>query len=185
MGRTGDHITTIAMYDGKRVYYYVRGQNLDKFRNDIRGYKVIVTYNGSCFDLPFITRELGIGMDQIHIDLRFLLQSLGYRGGLKGCEQKLGIDRGDLQGLDGYFAVLLWKDFRRNNNEKALETLLAYNILDAIDLETLMVMAYNMKLEGTPFETSNRLPLPTPPKNPFSADMDTVGRIRHSFYYNY
>jgi hypothetical protein len=30
--------------------------------------------------------------------------------------------------VDGFFAVLLWWDFKRNKNQKALETLLAYNI---------------------------------------------------------
>jgi uncharacterized protein len=182
-GKGGDHITTIAMYDGKNIHYYVRGQNLAKFKDDIKHYKVIVTYNGTCFDLPFIRREMGISLDQAHIDLRYLLQGLGYTGGLKGCEQKLGLDRGDLKGVDGYFAVLLWRDYRRNGNTKALETLLAYNILDVVNLEKLMVIAYNMKLKGTPFETSHKLPGPIQPENTFAPDRDTVERIRQCIYY--
>jgi len=43
---------------------------------------------------------------------------------LKFCEKALGLDRGDLDGVDGYFAVLLWRDYQKKHNEKALETLL-------------------------------------------------------------
>ena len=49
-----NEITTIALYDGKSVFTYVQGQNLDQFREDIEKYKVIVTYNGKCFDIPFL-----------------------------------------------------------------------------------------------------------------------------------
>jgi len=56
--------------------------------------------------------------------LRYVLKSLGYSGGLKSCEKALGLDRGDLDGVDGYFAVLLWRDYQKKHNEKALETLL-------------------------------------------------------------
>jgi uncharacterized protein YprB with RNaseH-like and TPR domain len=80
-----NQITTIALYDGKSVSTYVQGQNLDEFTKDIQKYKVIVTYNGKCFDVPFIASNLGIQLNQVHIDLRYLLRSLGYVGGLKGC----------------------------------------------------------------------------------------------------
>jgi hypothetical protein len=39
--------------------------------------------------------------------LRYLLKSLGYTGGLKGYEKKAGIDRGELEAINGYFAVML------------------------------------------------------------------------------
>jgi hypothetical protein len=117
-------------------------------------------------------------MDQAHIDLRYVLRSLGYGGGLKGCERQLGLQRGDLEGIDGYFAVLLWHDYLKNRNYGALETLLAYNVQDTVNLETLMVLAYNMKVKGTRFARSHGLPMPTQPENPFEADAQTVQRIR-------
>jgi len=175
-------ITTIAVYDGDEINYYVQGENLDDFPGDIKKYKVIVTYNGKCFDVPFIENYFHIKMDHVHIDLRYLLKSLGYGGGLKGCERKLGIDRGGLNGVDGYFAILLWNEFQRNDNPKALETLLAYNIEDVVNLETLMVMAYNMKLEGTPFRESHRMGLPSAPRVPFQAHSPTVERLKRIFY---
>src|SRR5262249_32749913 len=110
--------------------------------------------------------------------LRYVLASLGYSGGLKGCERQLGIDRGELDGVDGYFAVLLWRDYQQGNNA-ALETLLAYNALDVVNLERLMVEAYNKKIEETPFALVNELPLPIPPETlPFQPDLETIERIR-------
>lgn len=178
-----DQITTIAVYDGEAIFHYVQGQNLNKFKEDIKKYSVVVTYNGKCFDVPFIERYFKITMNQAHIDLRFLLASLGYKGGLKGCEKKLGIDRGDLSDVDGFFAVLLWEDFKRNKNQKALETLLAYNIQDVVNLETLMTIAFNKKLKDTPFEKARRLSLLSSPPIPFEADAKTINKIRKQFSY--
>lgn len=177
MVANGNAITTIATYDGKTIRHYVRGQNLWRFCEDIRNYKVVVTYNGRCFDIPVIESHLKIRMNHAHIDLRFLLKSLGYTGGLKGCEKKLGLDRDELDGVDGFCAVLLWNDYERTKNEKALETLLAYNILDAVNLEALMVAAYNLKVQETPFSAIHQLPQPMLPQNPFDPDKRTVDRI--------
>ena len=173
-----NRITTIAVYDGRSIFTYVQGQNLDAFKDDIHKYKVLVTYNGRCFDVPFIQAFFGIKLNQVHIDLRYLLRSVGYTGGLKGCERKAGIDRGDLEGVDGYCAVLLWKDYQASKNHKALETLLAYNVQDVVNLETLMVLSYNLKLRETPFSDSHQLPFPSSPGIPFNADLKTVDKIK-------
>src|SRR5215813_2520569 len=176
-----DKITTIAVYDGESIFHYVQGQNLNRFKEDIKKYSVIVTYNGKCFDVPFIQRYFKITINHAHIDLRFLLQSLGYSGGLKGCERRLGIDRGDLIDVDGFFAVLLWEEFKRNKNQKALETLLAYNIQDVVNLETLMIIAFNKKLKDTPFENARRLSSPALPSIPFKADVKTISKIKKRY----
>ena len=152
-----NEITTIALYDGQTVHTYVNGQNLDDFVRDIRRFKIIVTYNGRCFDVPFIEKHFGMRMNHVHIDLRFLLKSLGFSGGLKGCERQLGIDRGDLCDIDGYYAVILWNEYRRTGDEEKLKMLLDYNSADARNLEELLVKAYNMKLKNTPFYESNKI----------------------------
>jgi len=178
-----NEITTIALYNGNSITYYVNGYNLDNFLDDIKKYKVIVTYNGKCFDVPFIESYFSIKLDYAHIDLRYILGSLGYKGGLKGCEVRLGIDRGDLKNIDGFFAVLLWYDYRKNGNQKALETLLAYNIQDVLTLENLMIISYNMKIRETPFYR-NRLPEPVLPDIPFDVDTKTVERIKNDIWWD-
>ena len=174
-------ITTIALYDGRSISYYVNGVNLEDFLTSIGRFSVIVTYNGKSFDVPFIEEKFGVTLDHAHIDLRYILASLGYRGGLKSCEYQLGLGREDhLKDIDGYFAVLLWYDYARNQNRRALDTLLAYNIQDTVNLEMLMVIAYNMKVSGTPFQ-SHQLPKPSPPLVPFTVDMKTVDRVKREY----
>lgn len=171
-------ITTIALYDGNTVTTYVNGRNLDDFIQDIQRFKVIITYNGISFDVPFIERFFKTKLDQAQIDLRYILARLGCKGGLKGCEKQLGINRGTLDGIDGGFAVILWREFERNNNEKALETLLAYNVEDTVNLERLMVEAYNRNVTATPFGDALLLPYPDPPQLVYQPDYEIVTALK-------
>ncbi|HIQ37772.1 MAG TPA: exonuclease [Desulfocapsa sulfexigens] len=173
-------ITTIALYDGNKIYCYVNGKNLEDFEHDIWNYDVLVTYNGKGFDIPVLERWFHTKLTHAHIDLRYILAKLGFKGGLKGCEKQLGMSRGGLDGIDGYFAVLLWQDYINNNNEKALETLLAYNIEDTVNLERLLIEAYNMNVLSTPFGEDLVLELPGTPKIPYQADINTVERIKRN-----
>jgi uncharacterized protein len=176
----GAHITAISVYDGHTVTHYVYGRNLLQFVVDIARFKVLVTYNGKHFDVPVLERQFGIRLRQAHIDLMYVLRSLGFRGGLKGCERQLGLDREELDGVDGYFAVLLWEDFTRNGNGRALDTLLAYNTLDAANLEPLLVTAFNKNIEATPFAAQTSIPMPDPPENPYQPDLPTLHRIKNA-----
>jgi len=180
--RDSDQITSISLYDGRSISTFVQGENLKDFVQAISRYQVLVTYNGRCFDVPVLEHAFGVKLHQVHIDLRYLLHDLGITGGLKGCEKKLGIAREDgLDGVDGRFAILLWREYRRTGNRAALETLLAYNIADTVNLETLMVLAYNRKVAETPFADNLLLPLPTPPPSPFIADQDLVNALRRGY----
>ncbi|MHC4788853.1 MAG: ribonuclease H-like domain-containing protein [Planctomycetota bacterium] len=180
-----DYITTIALYDGDSVRCYVQGEDLDEFAEDVRRYRLLVTYNGKAFDVPFIRDYFGIPMRHAHIDLRYVLHSLGYAGGLKGCEKQLGLERGELDGVDGYFAVLLWRDFLKNGNRAALQTLMAYNVMDVVSLETLMVLAYNQKVQEAAFPARERLSRPVAPLVPFRPDPKTIERIRRDHLWRY
>ena len=182
LGMLEDIITTIALYDGERINYYVNGENLSQFKEDIQKYKALVTYNGKTFDIPFIENYFGVRMPHAHLDLRYILRSLGYSGGLKSCERQLGIGRtGSLADVDGFFAVLLWNDYKKKGNEKSLETLLSYNIEDVLNLEFLMIEAYNQKIKEVPFQLE-RIKEPATPENPFKIDSSTVERIQNQYY---
>jgi len=173
-------ITTIALYDGYEIKYYVNGQNLFQFADDISKYKLLVSYNGKTFDIPIIESFFDIKLNQAHIDLRYVLKSLGYTGGLKSCEKQMGLSRGDLDGVDGYFAVLLWDDYCRTKNIKALETLLSYNIEDVVNLEKLMIMAFNQKIKHLDHLHIDSLNDPEPPESPFSPDQGTIDKLKYS-----
>ena len=171
-------VTTIAVYDGDEVTTFVNGRDLDDFPGFIDRFQVLITYNGKGFDIPFLERFFRIRLRQAQIDLRYVLARLGFKGGLKGCERRLGMSRGALDGVDGYFAVLLWQDFQRNGDQRVLDTLLAYNIEDTVNLERLLVEAYNRNLAATPFAEALQLDFPAPPPLPCSPDLDCVDRIR-------
>jgi uncharacterized protein YprB with RNaseH-like and TPR domain len=171
-----DQITTIVLYDGQTIRHYIHGENLDAFLEDIQGYRLLVSYNGKSFDVPFIEHYFGIELPQAHIDLRHVLRALGVAGGLKNCEQTLGIRRQESADIDGFLAVLLWREYRRTQDRRFLETLLAYNVEDAVNLEVLMVMAFNKNLTGTPF-TELGLPLPTLAASPFRVDREAVAQV--------
>jgi uncharacterized protein YprB with RNaseH-like and TPR domain len=180
LSRDYDEITTIALYDGKNLNTYVNGRNLGRFPEDIRKYDMIVTFNGKTFDVPFIKRYFDIEMDHAHIDLRYVMRKLGYRGGLKAIEKSIGIDRGELDGVDGFLGVLLWKHYKRTGEERALDTLLAYNCEDVVNLEHLMVMAYNLNLKLTPFKGREEITLPERFSIPFEADANLIRKLAWS-----
>jgi uncharacterized protein YprB with RNaseH-like and TPR domain len=171
----------VAVYDTRQVLTYVRGRNLDELADDLRRYRLLVTFNGATFDLPFLERSLGIRFDHGHIDLRYVLARLGFRGGLKRCEQALGLGRGELDGVDGSVAVTLWNRFQRKGDGRYLETLLAYNVEDVLNLERLLRFAYNRLLHETPFPRSCCLPEVEPLPNPFRPDPGVLEEVRRLY----
>jgi hypothetical protein len=139
--------TLVGLYDGQEYQLFLAGKNLHLLETALRRYDLIVTFNGTLFDLPFLQRDLDIAFYQSHIDLRFLLKRLGYRGGLKKVEQALGIKRESaIDGLRGYDAILLWQQYRRGN-QHALDTLIAYNRRDVFSLATLLEIGYRLARE--------------------------------------
>jgi uncharacterized protein YprB with RNaseH-like and TPR domain len=138
-----DEITVIGLYNGRTVKTFVKGINLDEFESEITAYELVITFNGSQFDLPFIRHRFPtISLPPAHIDLRFFLRRLGYRGGLKAIERSFGLSRAsEIEGIDGYDAVLLWKAYEWGD-EGALDRLILYNTADIVHLEPLMERGY-------------------------------------------
>jgi uncharacterized protein YprB with RNaseH-like and TPR domain len=87
------------------------------------------------------------------VDLRFVLASLEIKGGLKKIEEKFGLEReDDLKGLNGYDAVLLWRKYKKDNDEAALDKLVRYNAADIENLKFLLNYAYQEKCKKLGFE---------------------------------
>lgn len=142
-GNDPDSVTMIGLYDGKEFNALIKGENLESFRDIISQYSTIVTFFGTGFDIPVLKRRFPDAIfDQIHIDLHPILRKLGYRGGLKKIEPQFGIQRSeDTIGLTGRDAVFLWRKYVRGS-EEALDRLVAYNREDVVNLETLMLGAF-------------------------------------------
>jgi uncharacterized protein len=143
-GYDADSVTVIGLFDGFETKLYVKGQNLEDFASDINDYKLLVTFFGTGFDLPFLRRRFPeLALDQLHIDLCPTLRRLGQAGGLKAIEQRLGIRRvEEIEGMNGMDAVYLWERWERRRDKAALERLLAYNRADIENLKLLLEWAY-------------------------------------------
>lgn len=138
-----DEITVIGLYDGHIIQSFVNGINLEQFEIAIAPYELVITFNGSRFDLPFIRHWLRhITLPPAHIDLCFFLRRLGYKGGLKSIEKQFGIMREpEVDGMDGHDAVMLWKAYQWGD-QNSLNRLIQYNTADIVNLEPLMKMGY-------------------------------------------
>lgn len=138
-----DEITVIGvgLSKGRTVevaQVYDDGITADALRQFLQGVRRIFTYNGARFDLPFIHYRLGVDVEGLaaHHDLMLDCWQKGLYGGFKAVERTLGIPR-ELPGMDGFQAVLLWQQYKACNDQKALETLLAYNREDVSNLAVL------------------------------------------------
>ncbi|MFH1708077.1 MAG: ribonuclease H-like domain-containing protein [Planctomycetota bacterium] len=181
LGPFQNHITTIGIYDGVGLTSYVHGRNLDEFMADIMNYDALVTFNGKTFDLPFIEAQFRQRIPLPHLDLRHLFHSLGYKGGLKKIETRLGLGRtGAMHDIDGFVAVLLWQEYANRGNRAALETLLAYNLTDVVNLKPLAAMVYNMHLPPE-FSHLRQDESVERPAIPHAVDAELVARLaRHA-----
>lgn len=143
-----DDITIVGLFDGSEVKTFIQGKNLGDLPDALEKYSTIVSFNGILFDMPFIaTKFPDIELDKIQLDLRFILKRVGLSGGLKNIEKQLGISRdADTADLRGNDAVRLWKQYQRGNKE-SLELLVRYNTEDIVNLEKLMIFAYDRMKE--------------------------------------
>ena len=143
-----DRITIIGIYDGRESKTYIKDINLDDVAEEFSKYKLLVSFNGARFDLPFIKSEFpDIEFKQLHIDLMYPLRRIGYNGGLNNIKKKLGISRSDeTKEITGLDAVRLWKQYEKGDL-KALEKLVNYNKGDIVNLKTIIELTYPKMVE--------------------------------------
>ena len=136
-------VTVVGVYDGRRKRSFVQGDNLEDLPGALRQAKMLVTFNGSRFDVPFLRKAFPrMGLDLIHMDVLHSLRRLGFVGGLKSIEAEMGISRSDeTSGLRGSDAIALWHAYQAGDDD-ALDLLLTYNLEDAVNLEPLAEFAY-------------------------------------------
>jgi uncharacterized protein YprB with RNaseH-like and TPR domain len=133
----GGYPTVVGLYDGHDYRAFIRGRDLtaEHLMRALGGYKYLITFYGSVFDVPFLSRSLeGFALGIPHFDLCFGARRLGFRGGLKKLEKHLGMERAEeTRGLDGYDAVILWERAQRGR-DNALDLLVKYNREDTVNL---------------------------------------------------
>jgi len=132
-----DRVTTVSFHRDGETETLVRGRDLtaDAVREQFAAADVLVTFNGTRFDVPFLETSLDLDVDTPHLDLMYPCRTVGLTGGLKPIETELGIAR-DGPELTGRDAVRLWYEYE-DGDERALERLVSYNRDDTVNLRTL------------------------------------------------
>jgi uncharacterized protein YprB with RNaseH-like and TPR domain len=148
----GGYVTVVGLYDGHDYKYFIKGENLttDNLNRALSGYKYLITFHGSVFDIPFLLRTFpNVRFDIPHFDLCIAARKLKINLGLKKLETLFGINRDEnVKGLDGYAAVRLWDEYKKGSLE-ARELLLKYNKEDTINLLGLAEILYQKLKDST------------------------------------
>lgn len=131
-------VTTVSVHQDGETRTLVQGRDLSASSLDavFEDAKLLATFNGVQFDVPFLEAEFGIDVDLPHLDLMYIARRLGLTGGLKTIEREIGIER-DRPDITGREAIRLWREYERGDRA-ALETLISYNREDTVNLETLL-----------------------------------------------
>jgi len=112
----------------------VGGFNLEQktLEKELKKYKLLITFNGSAFDLPKLKKQFKLDIPVPHLDLKPLCLNLGLKGGLKEIEKQLNLKRPPhLYGNP----VELWKAFHASGDKEYLNLLLDYNKEDIENLK--------------------------------------------------
>ncbi len=149
------NITVVGLFDGENTKTFVRGINLDRrlVQQELQKHKLIITYNGSSFDLPVIKRYFQINPAVPHIDLRGVCSRIGLTGGLKAIEHQLGIKRPEsIKYVNGNDAANLWHCWKATGDRDFLDMLVTYNEEDIVNLKLIAELAVKKLWQQTRFK---------------------------------
>jgi uncharacterized protein YprB with RNaseH-like and TPR domain len=139
-------VTVVSVHCRGETTTLINGEDLDSetLASALEGVPMLVTFNGSCFDLPILEHQYPFSVPRVpHFDLRFGARRIGLTGGLKGIERKLGMRRDqEVEFVTGEEAVHLWHLWKRKGRRSALKLLCRYNAMDTENLEPVAAHVY-------------------------------------------
>lgn len=144
-------ITVVGLFDGITTKTMIRGINLDfkKLKEELKKYKLIVSFNGSVFDIPFLRKRHDVLPAIPHFDLRFACSRIGLKGGLKEIERTLGIKRNHIvERIYNGDALTLYRMYRGSGDDYYLNLLVEYNEEDVINLKYIADVVYKKLKES-------------------------------------
>lgn len=126
-----DQVTLVGWSLGSTYTVLIDPSQIAQLQHELHEHPIVVTFNGSLFDLPFLTKHFRADWSRLcHVDLRYLAKRVGLTGGQKKIEQEIGLTRdGTLGAISGAEAVSLWFDYKEGDLN-ALRDLVRYNHAD-------------------------------------------------------
>ena len=126
-----DRVTLVGWSVGSGYEVLVDPSETSLLERDLCAQRVVITFNGTLFDLPFLTNKYDTDWSSVaHVDLRYLARRAGLVGGQKKIEESIGLRRETaLEGITGAEAVGLWFDYKEGDLN-ALRKLIRYNHAD-------------------------------------------------------
>jgi len=141
-------VTVVGVMRGGEMTHLVQGRDLsgESVSQALDGAKLLVTFNGSSFDLPMLERSYPMSVPRVpHYDLRHACRRAGWTGGLKSIERQMGIGRArEVEYVTGEEAVYLWKAYQRTGRANPLRILLQYNEEDVRNMEPIAHRTYDV-----------------------------------------
>ena len=150
-------ITVIACWHQGALHTFVEHENLDEFVELLESVELLVSFNGSAFDVPRVVSTFHLmELPCPHLDMRWTCYHRGLLGSLKQIATTLGIERpADLADVDGALAVQLWQQWTGYEDEVARRHLVRYC---AADVLLLVMVAQHMHGAGASDELWAKLP---------------------------
>lgn len=146
------NVTVVGIYRNGNTTTLVRGQDLSaaSLTEALEGVKLLVTFNGSSFDLPILGYHFPLAVPRVpHFDLRHACRRVGLTGGLKSVEKQMGMCRArEIEYVTGEEAVYLWRAWERSGSKNALKLLKRYNEEDTVNLEPIADRVYGTLRDG-------------------------------------
>ena len=147
------HITVVGWIINGKYNYWLPGMDKKCFLDAYNKSKMIVTFNGTKFDCPFLNSTF-IDIDILNkpnLDLMYLCRSFGYKKGQKIIEERVGFERPVmLKAHDGKEAIVLWYNFLFGD-ASALEELLLYNYYDILGMTFILDYIFFNYIYGKTF----------------------------------
>jgi uncharacterized protein YprB with RNaseH-like and TPR domain/predicted nuclease with RNAse H fold/dephospho-CoA kinase len=139
-----DQVTLVGWSIGNEYGVYISGSDNQRLRPALKRAKVIVTFNGTMFDLKFLDKTFPeLSIPPVHLDLRFFAKRVFLSGGQKAIEKEIGFVReNDLKDMQGESAPVLWHQYRRGD-KAALRRLIEYNHADVEGMKAILDYSIN------------------------------------------
>ena len=129
-----DPITVIVVWHQGCPHVFLEHENLDDFLELLEDVELLVSFNGSSFDVPRVIDAFHIPvLPCAHLDMRWSCYHRGLHGGLKNIANRIGIERPkDLENADGAMAVQLWSQWQNCRDHAARQKLIRYCTADVL-----------------------------------------------------